>query len=141
MKIQIRYLVLRKKRSYSLYRKKIVLVNSQNSSIQTYTRFKLENTLFLEMGVGEGRLEASKTTSPFGFIKPKAMINNIGREGGREIRKMGRHRLWMAPYYRIFKVRIPCILYTVVTRYYTPVQQQTSPHFFPLLLHRCRHNG
>jgi hypothetical protein len=37
-------------------------------------------------------------TSPLGVIKQKEMKNNKGREGGPKIGKIGRHRLWMAPY-------------------------------------------
>ena len=35
--------------------------------------------------------------SPLGVIKPKAMKNDKGREGGHKIAKMGRRRLWMTP--------------------------------------------
>ena len=45
-----------------------------------------------------GGLEGSKTTSPLGVIKQKEMKNDKGREGGSKIGKMGRRRLWMAPY-------------------------------------------
>jgi hypothetical protein len=35
--------------------------------------------------------------SPLGVIKPKAMKNDKGREGGHKFGKMGQRRLWMAP--------------------------------------------
>jgi hypothetical protein len=47
-----------------------------------------------------GGLEGSETISPLRVIKPKAMKNDKGREGGRggqKIEKMGLRRLWMAP--------------------------------------------
>ena len=46
---------------------------------------------------GEGGLRAPETMSPLGVIKPKAMKNDKGREGGHKFLKMGRRRLWMAP--------------------------------------------
>ena len=42
-------------------------------------------------------LWASKTMSPFRVIKPKAMKNDKGREGGHKFGKLGQRRLWMAP--------------------------------------------
>jgi hypothetical protein len=42
-------------------------------------------------------LRVSETTSPLGVIKPKAMKDDKGREGGHKIGKMGRHCLWTAP--------------------------------------------
>jgi hypothetical protein len=47
---------------------------------------------------GKGGWRALKTTSPLGVIKQKEMKNDKGREGGSKIGKMGRRRLWMAPY-------------------------------------------
>ena len=51
-------------------------------------------------GLGEGGKRASKTTSFSRLIKPKAMKNNKGREGGggHKIGNMGRRRLWMTLY-------------------------------------------
>ena len=46
---------------------------------------------------GEGGLRAPETMSPLGVIKPKAMKNDKGREGGHKFGKMCRRRLWMAP--------------------------------------------
>ena len=46
---------------------------------------------------GEGGLWAPETMSPLRVIKPKAMKNDKGRDGGHKIGKMGRRRLWMAP--------------------------------------------
>ena len=48
--------------------------------------------------LGGGGLRAPETMSPLGVIKPKAMKNNKGREGGHKFGKLGRRRLWMAPY-------------------------------------------
>ena len=45
----------------------------------------------------EGGLRAPETMSPLGVIKPKAMKNDKGREGGHKFGKMGRHRLRVAP--------------------------------------------
>ena len=42
-------------------------------------------------------MRAPETMSPLGVIKPKAMKNDKGSEGGHKFGKMGRRRLWMAP--------------------------------------------
>ena len=42
-------------------------------------------------------MRAQETMSALGVIKPKAMKNDKGREGGHKFGKMGRRRLWMAP--------------------------------------------
>ena len=47
---------------------------------------------------GGGGFRAPEMMSPLGVIKPKAMVNDKVREGGHKIGKMGRHRLWMAPW-------------------------------------------
>ena len=38
---------------------------------------------------------------PLRVIKTKTMKKDMGREGGHIFGKMGRHRLWMAPYVNI----------------------------------------
>ena len=51
------------------------------------------------------KAKGSETTSPSGVIKPKAMKDDKGREGGHKIGKMGRRRLWMSPLV-VTKVRV-----------------------------------
>ena len=57
-----------------------------NMNEQVHSRFELQ--------VGYSILIP---TSTLGFIKPKAIKDDKGREGGHKIGKMGQHRLWMEP--------------------------------------------
>ena len=59
---------------------------------------QLENMRKITFFGGGGGLRAPETMSPFRVIKPKTMKNDMGREGGDKIGKMGRRRLWTPPY-------------------------------------------
>ena len=58
--------------------------------------------------------------SPLRVIKPKAMKNNKGREGGHKIGKISRRRLWMAPNLFLEKTQF--------------VKENAISNYFPTLL-------